>query len=585
MKPVRSVTRHLPVATRQERRMFLLASAASALAGLLVLPQAWYLSRAVSSVFPRAEGAHAWFAALIAFFAVIAARAVLMAAAKWLSQRFASHVKRRIRREMVEQMAALGPVEVRRHPAGAWRTWLTDGIDGMDAYLASYLPQAAASAAVPIAILAFAAVEDRLTAVILAATVPFMVLLLVLVGQAAQKATDRRFEALERLGGHFLDVVRGLWTLKVFGRSRAQVEIIERVADDYRRTTMKVLRLAFLSSLVTELFTMVSIGLVAVSLGIRLLNGRMDFAAALVLLLLAPEYYLPIRTAGAQYHAARDGVAMLEQHREVLETPIPAMPLRDGGRTPLLSPQGVTIEFRHVTVRYPGAAKPALQDVSFRIGPRELVAVVGPSGAGKSTLLAVLLGFIRPESGEVLVGGVPLDEIDLGVFRGHLGLVAQEPTWFHATLRDNVTWKEPRTDEEIREALWMSGLDEVVERLPGGMDTELDGERVQLSGGERQRLALARLVLRRPAVALLDEPTRSLDLATERALERHLIPWLRQRTSIVVAHRLSVALAANRVLVLEGGRLVEEGRPEELLRAHGYFHAMVSRYRGEEVLA
>ncbi|MDI9259274.1 thiol reductant ABC exporter subunit CydD [Alicyclobacillus sendaiensis] len=582
---MRSISRQLPISTPQERRTFLLASAASALAGLLVLPQAWYLSRAVRSVFPRADGAHAWFAALTAFFAVIAARAVLMTVAKWLSQRFASHVKRRIRREMVEHMAALGPVEVRRHPAGAWRTWLTDGIDGMDAYLASYLPQAAGSAAVPIAILAFAAVEDRLTAVILAGTVPFMVLLLVLVGQAAQKATDRRFEALERLGGHFLDVVRGLWTLKVFGRSRAQVGIIERVADDYRRTTMKVLRLAFLSSLVTELFTMVSIGLVAVSLGIRLLNGRMDFAAAFVLLLLAPEYYLPIRNAGAQYHAARDGAAMLERHREVLETPIPAVRQRDGGRTPFVSPQGVAIEFRHVTVRYPGAEKPALEDVSFRIGPRELVAVVGPSGAGKSTLLAVLLGFIRPESGEVFIGGVPLDEIDLGAFRRHLGLVAQEPTWFHATLRDNVTWNEPRSDAEVREALVMSGLDHVVERLPAGLDTELDGERVQLSGGERQRLALARLVLRRPAVALLDEPTRSLDLATERALEERLVPWLRARTSIAVVHRLSLALAADRVLVLDGGRLVEQGRPEELLLAHGYFHAMLSRYRGEEVLA
>ncbi|WP_367306776.1 thiol reductant ABC exporter subunit CydD [Alicyclobacillus acidocaldarius] len=582
---MRSIAHHLPVATRQERRTFLLASAASALAGLMVLPQAWYLSRAVSSVFPRAGRPHAWFHALAAFFAVMAARAALMAAAKWLSQRFASQVKRRIRREMVRQMVALGPVEVRRHPAGTWRTWLTDGIDGMDAYLASYLPQAAASAAVPVAILAFAAAVDRLTALILAVTVPFMVLLLVLVGQAAQKATDRRFEALERLGGHFLDVVRGLWTLKVFGRSRAQVEIIERVADDYRRTTMKVLRLAFLSSLVTELFTMVSIGLVAVSLGIRLLSGHMDFAAALVLLLLAPEYYLPIRTAGAQYHAARDGVAMLERHREVLETPSPAMPARDGGRAPFVSPQGVTIEFRHVTVRYPGAAEPALQDVSFRMGPRELVAVVGPSGAGKSTLLAVLLGFIRPESGEVLVGGVPLDEIDLDAFRLHLGLVAQEPAWFHATLRDNLTWKEARSEAEIREALRMSGLDEVVERLPGGVDTELDGERVALSGGERQRLALARLVLRRPAVALLDEPTRSLDLATERALEERLVPWLKERTSLAVVHRLSLALAADRVLVLEGGRLVEEGRPEALLQANGAFRAMVRRYRDEEVSA
>lgn len=581
---MRSIANGLPIETRREGMMFLLASLATALAGLAVLPQAWFLAQVVGSVFPHAGKPHAWLAALWAFVAVIAARAVLIAAAKWLSLRFAAAVKRRIRREMIRQIATLGPVEVRRHPAGVWRTWLTDGIDGMDPYLASYLPQAATSATVPVAILGFAAASDRWTALILGATVPFMVLLLILVGQAAQKATDRRFEALERLGGHFLDVVRGLWTLKVFGRSRAQVETIERVADDYRRTTMKVLRLAFLSSLVTELFTMVSIGLVAVSLGIRLLAGHMDFTTALVLLLLAPEYYLPIRTAGAQYHAARDGLAMLERHRAVLSATSPAITAHQGGRAPLMSSEGVAIEFRHVTVRYPGAAAPALQDVSFRIGPSELVAVVGPSGAGKSTLIAVLLGFIRPESGEVLVGGVPLDEIDQQAFRAHLGVVAQEPAWFHASLLDNLTWNEARSEAEVREALRMSGLDEVMERLPAGVHTELDGERVALSAGERQRLALARLVLRRPAVALLDEPTRSLDLATERALEERLVPWLKQRTSLAVVHRLSLALAADRVLVLDGGRLVEEGRPEALLAANGAFRAMVQRDR-EEVSA
>ncbi|SIS65860.1 ATP-binding cassette, subfamily C, CydD [Alicyclobacillus vulcanalis] len=576
----------LPAATRRERMTFVLASGASLLAGLLVLPQAWELSQIISRVFPREHGVDAGASAMAGLIAVVAARAILLAAAKGLSLRFASQVKRRMRREMLERMTALGPVEVRRHAAGTWRTWLTDGIDGMEAYLAGYLPQAAASAAVPVAILGFAAWEDRLTALILAATVPFMVLLLVLVGQAAQRATDQRFVALERLSGHFLDVVRGLWTLKVFGRSRAQADILERVADDYRRTTMQVLRLAFLSSLVTELFTMVSIGLVAVSLGIRLLSGHMDFGTALVLLLLAPEYYLPIRTAGAQYHAARDGVAMLERHREVLETASPAVvPQSARVVVPDIQPSGAVIEFRHVTARYPGAEVPALQDVSFRIGPRELVAIVGPSGAGKSTILAVLLGFLRPVSGEVLVEGVPLDQLDLDAFRARVGLVAQDPAWFHAALRDNLTWGGACGEAEMREALQLSGLDSVVSRLPAGVDTALDGERVQLSGGERQRLALARMILRRPAVALLDEPTSSLDLATERALEERIVPWLRQRTSLAVVHRLSLALAADRVLVLDGGRLVEQGPPDDLLQARGAFHAMVRRDHGEEVSA
>lgn len=582
---MRSISHRLPVVTRREWLTFLFASATTVLAGVLVLPQAWFLTRWLGDVFPRTSGSVSWRGAVAALAAVIAARGALMAISKWGAARFAFQVKLRMRRMMLRKLIALGPAEVRRRPAGEWLAWLTDGIENMDNYLATYLPQAAASATVPFAILLFAAVEDRWTALILAITVPFMVLLLIVVGSSAQKATDRRWKTLEQLSGHFLDVVRGIWTLKVFGRSRPQVDVIERVADDYRAATMRVLTLAFLSSLVTELFSMVSIGLVAVSLGIRLLSGHMEFQTALVLLLLAPEYYQPIRTAGAQYHTARDGVAMLERYCAMMETPSPVVAPRANEQFRMRYEIGVAIEFRNVTVRYPGASVPALEDVSFRLEPHKFLAIVGASGAGKSTILAVLLGFIRPEAGEVLIDGVPLDQIDLTAWRSRLGYVAQEPVWLHASLRHNLTWGEPLSEEAVNAALYMSGLDEVVNGLPQGADTIIDGERVQLSGGEKQRLALARLVLRQPTVALLDEPTRSLDFATERVLEERLVPWLQRLTAIAVVHRLGLALVADCVLVLDGGRVVESGRPEELIRAGGAFQSMVERYRGQKVLA
>ncbi|EJY56370.1 cysteine ABC transporter permease/ATP-binding protein CydD [Alicyclobacillus hesperidum URH17-3-68] len=573
----------LAIATKQEWYYFSTASIAMVISGVLILPQAWLITTWIADMFSNSKGGVRDANALVGLASIIALRGALISISKWTSARFSSNVKLRMRRDMVQHITLVGPVEVRRHANGEWLAWLTDGIDRMDAYLATYLPQVATSVAVPFAILLFALGEDRWTAVILAVTVPFMVLLLILVGSSAQKATDKRWETLEQLSGHFLDVVRGIWTLKVFGRGRAQVGTIERIADAYRRATMKVLTLAFLSALVTELFSMVSIGLVAVSLGIRLISGHMDFSTALTLLLLAPEYYQPIRTAGAQYHTARDGMSMFERYHTVMKTKPPGIQVKTHSRTPECLSRGYTIEFRNVTVRYPGTLKLALDNVSFRIEPGQLVAIVGPSGAGKSTILAVLLGFIQPESGQVLVNDIPLDTIDIDAWRSRLGYVAQEPTWLHGTLRNNVTWGEMRDDDEVKAALRLSGLLDVTERLPQGIDTVLDGERVQLSGGERQRLALSRLLLRQPSVALLDEPTKSLDLATEHTIEGYLLPWLRGRTSIAVVHRLGLALAADYIIVLNGGRVVEEGQPDLLIQTNSLFRAMYKRYQdGDE---
>lgn len=573
-----------PKLTRHEQVWLALASLGAALGSILVLPQAWWLTRVVD----RAFLAHASVAQVSESVTVLAGiyllRGGLVAFARWAAAEFAGRVQARLRSDLFEQLLALGPVTVRSRPSGEWLAWLGDGIDRMEAYLANYLPQSVSAVLTPLAIFAFAAAEDGWTALVLAITVPLLALLMVLVGMSAQAATNKQWQALERLSGHFLDVVRGLQTLRSFGRSHVQATTVEQMAERYRAATMKVLTLAFLSSLVMELFSMISIGLVAVSLGLRLVSGHMEFARAFVLLLLAPEFYQPIRMAGSQFHAARDGVAMLQRWEAVMQTEPPGLAEPSGGRTLPPSRRGYTIEFRHVTAVYPGTSTPVLQDVCFRVNRGQTLAILGPSGTGKSTLLAILLGFLRPVQGEVLIDGIPLHELSLACWRDQLGYLPQQPTWFHGTLRDNVSLDAVALDEQVAAALRLARFDPALARLPAGLDTVLDGERIRLSGGEQQRLALARLILHNPPVVLLDEPTRALDLETEAALEETLLPWLRSRTALLVVHRLGLAMRADQVLVLEDGLVREIGSPKTLLEAGGRFASLYRNYHGDEVV-
>ncbi|WP_370020857.1 thiol reductant ABC exporter subunit CydD [Planotetraspora sp. GP83] len=541
--------------------------AAAAAAGLLVLAQAELLAGVLSGRFAVA--------ALFPLALVVAARGLLGWAQGVFAGRTATALKSALRRLLLSRFQDLSPAAYR---SGELVTLAGRGLDALDPYLTGYLPAVAVAGIVPIAVVVRLFVADLGTAVIVLLTLPLIPIFGALVGWTTKAVTERQWRALARLGGHFLDVVRGLPTLRAFGRARYQASVIREVAEAHRAATMKTLRVAFLSSLVLELVASLSLALVAVPVGLRLLSGSLDLHTALLVLLLAPEAYLPLRAMGAKFHAAMEGVAAADEAFALLPTPTPRdhaqvpgeaperhQPARDHAWIPARSADRVgrgrdhavpEIRLEGVTVRYPGRDDAALDAVSLVISPGERVAIVGPSGAGKSTLLHLLLGFVTPSEGRVLVGGADLTDLDLDEWRRRLAFVPQRPHLFATSVAANIALGSPATPEEVRTAAAAAQAAEFVEALPDGYDTPLGERGANLSAGQRQRVALARAFCRPSAeVLLLDEPTARLDGRSEAAVVEATRRLAEGRTAIIVAHRPAMIDLADRVIHLESGRL------------------------------
>ncbi|MGW0804546.1 thiol reductant ABC exporter subunit CydD [Nonomuraea sp. NPDC002799] len=537
-------------AERPVRRHLAVTMAAAVLAGLLVLIQAELLAGVLSGRFTAV--------ALAGLAAVVGVRALLAWTQGVFAGRTATGVKSALRHRLLARLRELGPAGLTGHRSGELVTLAGRGLDRLDAYLTGYLPAIAVAGVVPLAVLIRLFAADLAGAVIVLVTLPLIPVFGALVGMTTKAVTERQFLALSRLGGHFLDVVRGLPTLRAFGRARYQAGVIQQVADAHRSATMRTLRVAFLSSLVLELCASLSLALVAVPIGLRLLGGSLDLTTALLVLLLAPEAYLPLRAMGTRFHASMEGVAAADAAFAVLEQDAQARPGAASGRPPGDGP-APEIRLENVTVRYPGRDGAALENVSLTIGPRERVALVGESGGGKSTLLHLILGFVQPSEGRVLVDGADLRELDLGKWRGRLAFVAQRPHLFAVSVADNIRLGSPSASlEQVRQAAAAAHAD-FVEALPQGYDTVVGERGTNLSAGQRQRVALARAFCRPAAsVLLLDEPTARLDGRSEAAVVAGTSELARERTAVIVAHRPAMIDLADRVIRVHGGRIVSD---------------------------
>ncbi|QHC30318.1 thiol reductant ABC exporter subunit CydD [Streptomyces sp. HF10] len=528
-------------------RFFLVAVVALGAVGAgLVIAQAMLIAEVVVGAFQHGRSPAELTTPLLLLVAVSVGRALVA----WLTERAAHRasaaVKSELRGRLLERAAELGPGWLDGQRTGSLVNLATRGVDALDDYFSRYLPQLGLAVVVPVAVLARIVTEDWVSAAIIVGTLPLIPLFMMLIGWATQARTDRQWRLLSRLSGHFLDVVEGLPTLKVFGRAKAQAESIRRITGEYRRATMRTLRIAFISSFALELLATLSVALVAVTIGMRLVHGDMDLSIGLVILVLAPEAYLPLRQVGAQYHAAAEGLAAAEEIFEVLETPVPVSGT-------IAVPSGA-VAFESVTVRYPGRSVDAVSEVSFTVEPGETVALVGPSGVGKSTLLNVLLGFVRPAAGRVRVGGVDLAELDLAQWRSRIAWVPQRPHLYAGTIAENVRLARPAADDEaVRRALRDAGAWEFVAALPQGAGTVLGEDGAGLSAGQRQRLALARAFLSDRPLLVLDEPTAALDGVTEGEVVAAVRRLAVGRTVLVVVHRPALLEVADRVVRLEPG--------------------------------
>ncbi|MEU6545632.1 thiol reductant ABC exporter subunit CydD [Streptomyces sp. NPDC046859] len=544
-------------------RLFLIAVVALGAVGAgLVIAQAMLIAEIVVGAFQHGLPAAELRIPLALLVAVAAGRAVVAWLTELAAHRASAAVKSELRGRLLERATALGPGWLGGQRTGSLVALATRGVDALDDYFSRYLPQLGLAVVVPVAVLARIVTEDWVSAAIIVGTLPLIPVFMMLIGWATQSRMDRQWQLLSRLSGHFLDVVAGLPTLKVFGRAKAQAESIQRITGEYRRATMRTLRIAFISSFALELLSTLSVALVAVTIGMRLVHGEMDLYDGLVVLVLAPEAYLPLRQVGTQYHAAAEGLSAAEEIFEVLETPAPAT----GGAE---VPSGA-VTFDGVRVRYPGRSADAVSGASFTIAPGETVALVGPSGAGKSTLLNVLLGFVRPTEGHVLVGGADLAGLDLAQWHAHVAWVPQRPHLYAGTVAENVRLARPDADDDaVRQALRDAGALEFVDALPQGAATLLGEDGAGLSAGQRQRLALARAFLADRPVLLLDEPTAALDGATEAGIVEAVRRLAVGRTVLLVVHRPALLGVADRVV-----RLAE---PETSPRTGGPHQAAVGR--------
>ncbi|MFE7209950.1 thiol reductant ABC exporter subunit CydD [Streptomyces sp. NPDC001698] len=527
-------------------RLFLVAVVGlGAIGACLVIAQAMLIAEVVVGAFQHRMPVAELRTPLLLLAVVACGRALVSWLTELAAHRASAAVKSELRGRLLERAAALGPGWLSGQRTGSLVALATRGVDALDDYFSRYLPQLGLAVAVPVAVLARIVTEDWVSAAIIVATLPLIPVFMMLIGWATQSRMDRQWRLLSQLSGHFLDVVAGLPTLKVFGRAKAQAESIRRITGEYRQATMRTLRIAFLSSFALELLATLSVALVAVTIGMRLVSGDMDLYIGLVILVLAPEAYLPLRQVGAQYHAAAEGLAAAEEIFAVLETPVP-----ESGTG--IVPAGA-LTFEDVSVRYPGRSADAVTDVSFSVRPGETVALVGPSGAGKSTLLNVLLGFVKPSAGRVRVAEADLADVDLEQWRARIAWVPQRPHLYAGTIAENVRLARPDADDAaVRGALADAGALEFVDALPEGLDTLLGEDGTGLSAGQRQRLALARAFLADRPVLLLDEPTAALDGATEAEVVDAVRRLSAGRTVLLVVHRPALLDVADRVVRLDG---------------------------------
>jgi len=535
------------------------------------------LSTAVNAVFMQQQPLSMIQPTLYLLAGAILFRGVLFWLSEIVSQGAASQIKKQLRIRLFRHIQDLGPAWTGRQSSGELSSTAVEGVEKLDDYFARFLPAAIHMLIVPAVLALFVIWMDWLSGLILIITGPLIPVFMSLIGMQAESQSKKQWTTLQKMSSHFLDTVQGLRTLKLFNRTGYKQQEVELTSDLFRRTTMGILKVAFLSGFVLELFASIATALVAVEIGIRLIEGHIGFQLGLFVLLLAPEYYLPFRMFGARHHAGMEGTEAAGRIFEILGTPI-SVNTTDDQKVPV--PEApYSIHYDRVSYTYPGSTKRVLDSCSFRLDPGCTTALVGRSGSGKTTITRLLSQQIAPEEGAIQINGISLRRLDESEWLRHIAVVNQGVWLFDDTVWANLVIARPGTSfDSVVEAAKAAEAHEFITGLPQGYETRLGEHATRLSGGERQRLAMARAFLRNASLVILDEPSSALDPESEHLIATAMQRLMKGRAVLIVAHRLSTVQRAEKILVMDRGRIIDEGTHQKLLESNPLYQKMVTMY-------
>lgn len=580
------LTRWLKQQSVISRRWLMMSRLLGVASGVLIVAQAWILAKILNHMImeniPRE--------ALLLPFTLLVLIFVLRSWVVWLRERVGFHagvhIRFEIRRQVLDRLQQAGPAWIQGKPAGSWATLILEQIDDMHDFYARYLPQMALATSVPLLIVVTLFPINWAAALILLLTAPLIPVFMAMVGMGAADANRRNFKALARLSGHFLDRLRGMETLRIFDRGAAETENIRQASQDFRSRTMEVLRMAFLSSGVLEFFTSLSIALVAVYFGFSYL-GEFNFGhygtgvtlfAGFLALILAPEFFQPLRDLGTFYHAKAQAIGAADSLKTFMEAPL-AHPQQ--GNSVLNPAEAVNITADNLILKSPEGTVLA-GPLNFTLSAGERVVLVGKSGSGKSSLLNVLSGFL-PYDGSLRVNGVELCDLEPESWRRLISWVGQNPQLPGATLRENILLARPDASAaELQAVVDKAWVSEFLPLLPQGLDTPPGDQGTRLSVGQAQRVAVARALLNRCQLLMLDEPAASLDAQSEQRVMQALDDASRHQTTLMVTHQLEGLTDWNAIWVMDNGHIIEQGTFAELSAAQGAFAALLA-HRQEDI--